>query len=575
MCLNPITIRNPRTFYRHGIDKILLTVPCNKCTECKNELTNDWFVRLAYEYYDTIRSGGAFYFPTLTYNDDSRPVLDTTLPEFQCLNDVHGRYVPGVTPTVPQFVQYGFNKSHAQKFFKSLRQNFNSPYLPEDLRLHIPSGVKYFLVSEYGGETHKPHYHVLLSLPKEVDSYALKKVLEISWSDRIAFSDAPYYVQTLATKHYPYVEKLAHGQYVELERYFILPPRRGQKTPQIFHRKGFVSWSKKHGPKVQSVACVRYILKYLFKDSQFMCRPLVSLLDDYIQSLPPIKTITNDVQLALIKKLKDFFPFRLSSQKLGDSLFRQLDLKNLSEDETYSALDKLQNNQVSVPNDTVLYSIPKYIVRRLFYNYRDIGLKKNVCQLDSVGAQVLRMKYNYTVDYLAKRYSFLQSDSFINMADSTFFDEFRFKYGLSYDQFHSFVTEKFSGMFEDFHDLAIYNLVFRDVSYDGVDVSDLTLKDLTSNGINIFNQKIDTYNNPDEDYYYNLPDPLNKLDTREFNYLRRNLYNALPQFDKYQFVVDAFEFIFQKVMYRVIQEKEQQKAYRDAMHQLYTNFMYN
>lgn len=167
MCLNPINIKNPRQFYRLGLDRLTLSVPCGECLECRKQKTNDWFVRLAYEYKDCISHGGSVYFVTLTYNNQSVPVLDTTSDEFLVLNDVHGEFVDGVSPVVPKFTHKGFNKKQVRNFFKSMRQWFTCPTLPKRYRLNIPDGVKYFLVSEYGGTTHRPHYHFLLFLPKK------------------------------------------------------------------------------------------------------------------------------------------------------------------------------------------------------------------------------------------------------------------------------------------------------------------------------------------------------------------------------------------------------------------------
>ena len=574
MCFDPVTIRNPRTFYRHGIDKLKLQVRCGKCVECRNEIENDWFVRLAYEYYACKENGGAVYFPTLTYNDDCLPLLDTTQQEFDVLNDVVGSYVEGVTPRCPQFKMHGFDKEQVRKFFKSFRQNSHSPYLPKDLRLNILDGVKYFLVSEYGGCKHRPHYHVLLFLPKKVDSYILKKVLELSWSDRIPYTSAPQYVRTLVEQSDSIKELLRHGQMVELERYFVLPPRRGQYIPQVFHRKGFVSWSSIHGSEVKSVACVRYVLKYLFKDSEFMKRPLVSVLQDYMDLLPPMKNIHNDAQLLAIKKLKDFFPFRLSSQKLGESLFKQLNIAELDADETQSAEKILINNQVSVPEDNCLYRVPQYIIRRLFYDHRDIGQKKNVCQINEIGKHILSMKYNYTVNYLVKRYKFCLEPAFVAKASQTFHDEFKCRWHITFDEFKRFVDEKFSGLFESFRDLAVYGIVYNDVSYENCPV-DLTLKNLIKYAPTVFQQKIDTYNNKDEDYYFNLPQSLSQRSTAEFHSLQRFLYNELECFDKYQWTIEVLNFIHDKIMYPIIMDKAERKAYRESIHEMYTSYMYN
>ena len=70
MCLRPIKVRNPSRYFREGIDKEYITVPCGKCSECVNANRMDWQIRLYYEHIATeqLHDGFTFYF-TLTYNN--------------------------------------------------------------------------------------------------------------------------------------------------------------------------------------------------------------------------------------------------------------------------------------------------------------------------------------------------------------------------------------------------------------------------------------------------------------------------------------------------------------------------
>lgn len=117
-CLQPINIPNPKFGKVAGEMKRLL-VPCGRCYACLSRKRQDWALRLNYE----LRRSSSAKFITLTYDDQFLPVDDQGRP---C-----------------------FDKSHIQKFFKSLRH-------------YSVNKLKYYLVSEYGGQFGRPHYHLIL-----------------------------------------------------------------------------------------------------------------------------------------------------------------------------------------------------------------------------------------------------------------------------------------------------------------------------------------------------------------------------------------------------------------------------
>lgn len=105
-CLNPI--------YLHSRDMV---VPCGKCGFCGATRRSDWAVRLMYER----KMHQVSKFVTLTY---ANPHL--------VWRDGH-----------PQL-----HRPHTQEFFKRLRKAGYS--------------LRYYGVSEYGSQTFRPHYHLLL-----------------------------------------------------------------------------------------------------------------------------------------------------------------------------------------------------------------------------------------------------------------------------------------------------------------------------------------------------------------------------------------------------------------------------
>lgn len=101
-------------------DGVVLTrngfpVPCGKCDACKCAKAREWSLRCLMEY----ETAGSAVFVTLTYDD------------------VH---IPADRKV---------SKDDVQRFFKRFRKNLDIP-------------VRYLVCGEYGGITHRPHYHAIL-----------------------------------------------------------------------------------------------------------------------------------------------------------------------------------------------------------------------------------------------------------------------------------------------------------------------------------------------------------------------------------------------------------------------------
>lgn len=109
-CVSPKTIRQ-------GSYGDTITVPCGKCMSCRIQRTNEWTTRLENE----MNYHKDSCFITLTYDDD---------------------HLPGGMPGT-------LEPKHAQDFIKRLR-------------FYIKQKIKYYLVGEYGENTQRPHYHMII-----------------------------------------------------------------------------------------------------------------------------------------------------------------------------------------------------------------------------------------------------------------------------------------------------------------------------------------------------------------------------------------------------------------------------
>lgn len=124
-------------------------VPCGKCVACLSRKRNEFTYRLKQEQNYSSYS----WFLTLTYDQENIPIK--------------------IRDDTPYFV---FNKKDVQDYMKRVRYYFSE--VNKELKL------SYFLVSEYGAHTYRPHYHMLLFVKNDNDmqyKHVLEKVLHDQW----------------------------------------------------------------------------------------------------------------------------------------------------------------------------------------------------------------------------------------------------------------------------------------------------------------------------------------------------------------------------------------------------------
>lgn len=170
MCLN---VSYSKVNLRSGGFKVIAH-PCGHCVECARKYQNDWMLRLD----DESSQWKTAMFATLTYSNENVPYINIEgegLDKYryffmkrisQLPYDKRSRYVNDLTG----FYDYLFPDRIAestslmvpyadirdiQKFIKRLRINFKRNE-GRDLKL------KYFVCSEYGPATLRPHYHMII-----------------------------------------------------------------------------------------------------------------------------------------------------------------------------------------------------------------------------------------------------------------------------------------------------------------------------------------------------------------------------------------------------------------------------
>lgn len=147
MCTNSRRIfTNAR--YLSNVCRYTLTVPCGKCEECKNQIRSHYLVRSYYESLKVAKRHGVCLFDTLTYKPED----------------------------VPE--KYGikcFNYEDLVLFKKRLKINISRDG-------YDSKQISYFISSEYGDHTARPHYHILLfAWFKGATAHYLHSVVSRSW----------------------------------------------------------------------------------------------------------------------------------------------------------------------------------------------------------------------------------------------------------------------------------------------------------------------------------------------------------------------------------------------------------
>lgn len=107
-------------------------VPCGKCIGCRLDYSRRWADRMMLE----LETNPKAIFVTLTYDDDHLPI--------RCDDD---GVVIGATVL----------KSDVQDFMKRLRRSYDGKDGHPG-----PVKIRYFLASEYGPSTLRPHYHAII-----------------------------------------------------------------------------------------------------------------------------------------------------------------------------------------------------------------------------------------------------------------------------------------------------------------------------------------------------------------------------------------------------------------------------
>lgn len=135
--------------------KVML-IPCGQCIGCRIRQREDWTTRIELEARDYPKD--EVWFITLTYDDDHVPGMIVKTGEI--MRKVQYTWKPGEKrPDSVQILLY----EDIQKLLKRLRKTYRGK-------------LRYFVAGEYGEQTARPHYHMILYGWKPTDLENLYKI---------------------------------------------------------------------------------------------------------------------------------------------------------------------------------------------------------------------------------------------------------------------------------------------------------------------------------------------------------------------------------------------------------------
>ena len=329
MCTSPLLVNNP-SVYRHPLyttDKV--SVSCGKCLECRSAYMSDWQTRLAFELDTLYRNGGVAIFLTFTFDNEHLPHFD--VPIYARTFTDEKLWYAGLE------TQSCFDRNLVKKFLNNLKINA--------YRTFGKGSYKYFLCSEYGKTTQRPHHHGLFLLKNGVDSNEFALLCRKLWTSGFMF---PKYDE----QHHIWVDN--------------------NNAPSSILIRSLVGGCK-------------YVAKYVTKDLSFF---ELTNVQDYLDT--SYKILSDDEK----KAVDNCLPKHWQSKGLGYSLVDKLN--KMSDSEKVSKL----HTGVTSPLSGKIISIPQYCINKLLYkNVKSSRISKNTGKrlydryLSEFGKEYLKQVY--------------------------------------------------------------------------------------------------------------------------------------------------------------------------------------
>lgn len=145
-------------------------IPVTGTASYRRQQQKDWEFRLNAELQILKNQNWNIGFITLTYNDAHLPKL----PKILFKNQSKYSEIPC------------FSKTDIQNWIHSVRQ-----YCKYHYNFKNGQNIRYFIASEYGSNTHRPHYHAILAWPNTLDYETMHELCKEKWEHGWVFPRQP------------------------------------------------------------------------------------------------------------------------------------------------------------------------------------------------------------------------------------------------------------------------------------------------------------------------------------------------------------------------------------------------
>lgn len=283
-CLSPITVFHYGKKYQ---------VPCGKCAACLVKRSNDWNWRLSDEI-------DAFRYPiffTLTYNNyyvpkihlvesngifylesDSRNVRFDGVKDVERLDDFSDLPYISVRnwPLIQNYDSNDYfaysSKRDIQLWLKLLRKSIDDNLVLTNQVQKNEAKLRYYIISEYGPTTHRPHCHgIIFTNNRRVAEFLVDYALYSFWKmcDKALFDEYTHYADSGASGYLSSYLTCANSLPTLLKSSQCFKPfRLSSKSPSI----GFSSFDRKEVFENASVGIIEYIKRISRIDASYVFR---------------------------------------------------------------------------------------------------------------------------------------------------------------------------------------------------------------------------------------------------------------------------------------------------------------
>lgn len=303
MCQYPVHITPKPLHYRAALSSCGIDVPCGKCECCRDSRKVSWEDRLCLEVSDWYKNGGIGLMLTFTYND-------TFIP----------RYSDGINTVVC------FSPSDIKQFLNRLKTRCSREF--------GTGFYKYFICSEFGKTTQRPHYHAIFLIKDPAVYVQFVEICRECWS--LTF----------------YTDR--HGHKKLVHRLGFMFPKR--KNGMYLDDKG-----RNRDPRFRSqLAGAKYVCKYICKDLAYMDNDEVKffLNDPLFKEFQPKSYKSNNLGFGPIYRILERGNKDEIQRMLREGLWSPLQQKYVPL--WQSAINKLMYDNVDNGRINVLTGKTKY-----------------------------------------------------------------------------------------------------------------------------------------------------------------------------------------------------------------------